>query len=502
MAYATHLNSLLSIRENQRCFDCGIDKVKHGVLTFGIFVCHHCSMRHQRYVSDNRLIKDLFAPNDWNLKEIQALEFGGNHPFGSFMSRYQISPKHDFLLKYRSRAALYYSKRLEYMIDVGKSVLHVGDYASNNPPPENISRGKQTLDESHFPTFKVITKKYQTTFQGTGGGAIGNGASGSIHASSPHILTSRNGGFGAEDLGLYHRENTDSSSAYNDGTWAAWFSSLGTSIKSGASYVAESGKGAAEWGMEKVLEEGVLGVVKGAGTTVVEKTSQLGGYISTTANHYLKSEGDIHYNADFAAARGGGPTGDVNYSRIGQAREMNSMSNRAYGEGFDIHTANTNYSGSSGNFNDQDAVATNRFMSELQEQYQRGPKPSDYGIQRAETEPSTTFGNRDYAPRHRGSFDQGRESRPSENKGNPDLFTPVEEEEVKKHEMKPQNPDLLDVDLLGSNTDLLGSPSTTTVTNNNNNNEANKKLFSNDYSSFNSDAKLMDRYEGNDLLNR
>jgi len=75
------LNKLMALPENKTCFDCKQKNPKWASSNIGIFICYQCTTKHRNMGVHISFVRSL-KMDKWKLKEIKAMELGGNKRVG------------------------------------------------------------------------------------------------------------------------------------------------------------------------------------------------------------------------------------------------------------------------------------------------------------------------------------------------------------------------------------------------------------------------------------
>lgn len=70
-------HELLTIRENNFCFDCGSKKPKWASVYLGLFICFECSGRHRSYGTSISFVRSIDL-DKWKLFQLEGMKLGGN----------------------------------------------------------------------------------------------------------------------------------------------------------------------------------------------------------------------------------------------------------------------------------------------------------------------------------------------------------------------------------------------------------------------------------------
>jgi hypothetical protein len=103
---------LQSDRDNSRCFDCGRSVAQWASVNHGIYLCLECSGQHRSLGTHISFVRSL-SMDSWTMGQLNLMKSGGNRRFSDFISNYSFPPSYSIQQKYYSRAAEYYRQLLK-----------------------------------------------------------------------------------------------------------------------------------------------------------------------------------------------------------------------------------------------------------------------------------------------------------------------------------------------------------------------------------------------------
>jgi ADP-ribosylation factor GTPase-activating protein 1 len=137
--------SLLSIEGNDKCFDCGELSPTWTSINNGVFLCLKCAGVHRNFGLEISVIRSLQI-DSWDDKQIMFLKKGGNYKYQEMLMEYNLSNVETIELKYKTKAADFYRKKLYQ--DVEKEMNPLYESEEINKP--DISVGNEVLKEKEI----------------------------------------------------------------------------------------------------------------------------------------------------------------------------------------------------------------------------------------------------------------------------------------------------------------------------------------------------------------
>ena len=111
---------------NKHCCECGIligyigtPSSKWASVNNGVFICFNCAGIHHGLGVDISFVRSVNL-DSWNEKQISSMSNGGNEKFKAFIKKYNLETD-EAPIKYKTRAADYYRKRVIFAILLAKS---------------------------------------------------------------------------------------------------------------------------------------------------------------------------------------------------------------------------------------------------------------------------------------------------------------------------------------------------------------------------------------------
>lgn len=129
---------LQSDRDNSRCFDCGRSVAQWASVNHGIYVCMECSGQHRGLGTHISFVRSI-SMDSWTMGQLNMMKAGGNRRFADFISNYDIPPSFTIQQKYYSRAAEYYRQLIKAEAE-GRKLTY---------PPPTLHEGLQPYIPIH-----------------------------------------------------------------------------------------------------------------------------------------------------------------------------------------------------------------------------------------------------------------------------------------------------------------------------------------------------------------
>ena len=101
---------ILRSPENTQCFDCKEPNPSWASVNHGILICTTCVSLHRALGSHVSLVRSVKL-DIWTEKQLSLMDKGGNDALNTFFVRFNLNTE-DINMKYTSRAALWYRKKL------------------------------------------------------------------------------------------------------------------------------------------------------------------------------------------------------------------------------------------------------------------------------------------------------------------------------------------------------------------------------------------------------
>ena len=117
------MEDILSIPENQHCFDCGISSPRWSSPYLGILLCIDCAGRHRSYGTHISFVKSVDL-DKWNKKQLKSLELTGNLYIKKKFEEMGV-PKIDSIYDYNNNLILEIRKEIDNLV---KENLKPTDY--------------------------------------------------------------------------------------------------------------------------------------------------------------------------------------------------------------------------------------------------------------------------------------------------------------------------------------------------------------------------------------
>lgn len=137
--------SLLSIEGNDKCFDCGELSPTWTSINNGVFLCLKCAGVHRNFGLEISVIRSLQI-DSWDDKQIMFLKKGGNYKYQEMLIEYNLSNVDTIELKYKTKAADFYRKKLYQNVEKEMNPL----YESEEINKPDISVGNEVLKEKEI----------------------------------------------------------------------------------------------------------------------------------------------------------------------------------------------------------------------------------------------------------------------------------------------------------------------------------------------------------------
>ncbi|CAG9313374.1 unnamed protein product [Blepharisma stoltei] len=141
--------------ENNYCFDCISPDPEYASITYGIFICSKCAQAHSSIHPFTEIIK-LLRDKTWTPQHLKHMTAGGNSTLKDYFNIYGFNHLTRIEIKYNSKAAHYYRKRL-CVISQGKNF---------EPGVLEVEEGKKIIDENMDFEGKKVEKVKHTGIRG------------------------------------------------------------------------------------------------------------------------------------------------------------------------------------------------------------------------------------------------------------------------------------------------------------------------------------------------
>lgn len=121
------LGMLLEMDGNARCVDCENMNPEWAAVSYGALVCINCSGKHRSLGVNNSKVRSI-TMDHWTYDEVVQMLEGGNRQLETFFERHALLPtsegfqspqlSHDniSLMRYKTKAALFYRQKLEHHV--------------------------------------------------------------------------------------------------------------------------------------------------------------------------------------------------------------------------------------------------------------------------------------------------------------------------------------------------------------------------------------------------
>jgi len=143
------MDRLKEVPDNNSCFDCAKKNPKWSSASFGVLLCLDCSGKHREYGPQISFVRSLTL-DDWTMKQIVALELGGNKNAADHFKRHGLTKPYD----YKSANAQKYKQELAKKIDAfmaakaGPEKNGTANNAVANKPQEKPEEKPNTFFET------------------------------------------------------------------------------------------------------------------------------------------------------------------------------------------------------------------------------------------------------------------------------------------------------------------------------------------------------------------
>ena len=144
-SYPEEIKPIMAAHNNQICNDCGAQPTKWVSINNGVFLCPSCARLHNLLPKSISVVKSLEV-DTFTLKELKAMQLGGNQRFQEFIARYQLPQSQSKDFKYCLKISKYYRDLLSYQAN--DAYAEYTALLKNEPTPEE---GLVILDEIKDP---------------------------------------------------------------------------------------------------------------------------------------------------------------------------------------------------------------------------------------------------------------------------------------------------------------------------------------------------------------
>ncbi|CAG9335094.1 unnamed protein product [Blepharisma stoltei] len=148
-------------QSNNVCFDCWKPNPEWASVSYGIFICENCAIKHIELGLHLSFVRKI-VNDHWSIKQLKMMTVGGNSALARFFSIYHMPADMEISVKYRTRAAQYYREMLKKISD-GRI------YQAEQP---SLEQGLLMVNEEEAKSFCVENNERGFSWKGTFDSAI------------------------------------------------------------------------------------------------------------------------------------------------------------------------------------------------------------------------------------------------------------------------------------------------------------------------------------------